>query len=204
MTSWEPYPTTSPRGSEPTASAPGVTYEPYPTIADPQPPRVPSQALQPYRPYVDPFTVAPARPSVAAADAGKLALKNWNNFSGRASRSEFWWPGLAWVLGSVAVQWLGSRGAELSNAGQGVAATGLGVAVGVISMIMLLMFLPMLSLAVRRLHDTGRRGTYVLLGLIPVVGQYILAWFLAKPSDPAGAQFDDPSRQLYGPEDLRH
>jgi len=32
-----------------------------------------------------------ARPGVSMIDATILWLKNWNNFSGRASRSEYWW-----------------------------------------------------------------------------------------------------------------
>ncbi len=43
--------------------------------------------------------------------------------------------------------------------------------------------LPGIAIAVRRLHDTGKSGWYILLGLIPLVGFIILIVFYVQPSD---------------------
>ncbi|PYF82292.1 uncharacterized membrane protein YhaH (DUF805 family) [Marinomonas alcarazii] len=48
----------------------------------------------------------------------------------------------------------------------------------------LLVFLPMLSLTVRRLHDTNRSAWWLLVLLIPAIGMFVLLVLLALPSEP--------------------
>ena len=48
----------------------------------------------------------------------------------------------------------------------------------------LLVFLPMLSLTVRRLHDTNRSAWWLLVLLVPAIGMVILLVLLALPSNP--------------------
>ena len=43
-------------------------------------------------------------------------------------------------------------------------------------------FLPMLSAAVRRLHDVGKSGAYLFVSFIPFIGGLILLYFLCKKS----------------------
>ncbi len=40
--------------------------------------------------------------------------------------------------------------------------------------------LPNLAVAVRRLHDTGRTGWWVLIGLVPLIGFLVLLWFYVQ------------------------
>lgn len=47
----------------------------------------------------------------------------------------------------------------------------------------LAVLIPSLAIAIRRLHDTGKSGWFVLLGLIPFVGAIILIVFYIQPSD---------------------
>lgn len=47
----------------------------------------------------------------------------------------------------------------------------------------LLVFLPMLSLTVRRLHDTNRSAWWLLVVLVPAIGILILLVLLALPSE---------------------
>jgi uncharacterized membrane protein YhaH (DUF805 family) len=55
------------------------------------------------------------------------------------------------------------------------------------------MFLPSLSVAVRRLHDTNRSGWLILLGLIPLVGGIILLVFACQRGTIGPNRFgDDP------------
>lgn len=44
--------------------------------------------------------------------------------------------------------------------------------------------LPSLGAAVRRLHDTGRSGWWILIGAVPLVGGIILLVFLASDGAP--------------------
>lgn len=98
----------------------------------------------------------------------KTLTQNYCNFEGRTSRSEFWWFALFTFLVSFAVGIITMRSE---------------VARSVLSAIVNLGFLlPNLGLAVRRLHDTGRSGWWVLLGLIPVVGWIILIVWYCAPS----------------------
>ena len=52
------------------------------------------------------------------------------------------------------------------------------------------MFLPSLAVMVRRLHDTGRTGWWVLIGLIPFIGWIVLLIF---------ALLDSTGDNEYGP-----
>jgi uncharacterized membrane protein YhaH (DUF805 family) len=49
--------------------------------------------------------------------------------------------------------------------------------------------IPTLAVTVRRLHDTGRSGWWILIGLIPIVGTIILIVFLATDSQPGNNQY---------------
>ena len=94
-------------------------------------------------------------------------LKNYAVFSGRARRKEYWMFFLIIFLISIAISIVGAMmGAEL-----------LGM------LYSLAVFIPSLAVAVRRLHDTGRSGWWFLIALIPIVGAFILLYFLVKDSD---------------------
>lgn len=102
-------------------------------------------------------------------------LSNMTNFSGRASRSEYWW----WILAIVIVQVIANALDSMLFGGDGG-----GWAIGFISWVVgVLVFLATLAVAIRRLHDTGKSGWFILLGLIPFVGGIILLVFYLLPSE---------------------
>lgn len=99
------------------------------------------------------------------------------DFAGRSPRREFWLfvlqfcvllaiPALVWVVGN----------ASTGNGGSpGVAA----LFVVMAGLFLLVSLVPGLAVAVRRLHDHGKPGILLLLGLVPVVGWIvILVWTL--------------------------
>ena len=51
----------------------------------------------------------------------------------------------------------------------------------------LAVLLPSIAIAIRRLHDTGKSGWFLLIGLIPLVGAIILIVFYIQPSVGANA-----------------
>jgi len=89
--------------------------------------------------------------------AVRQCLRKYATFSGRATRAEFWWWSLACYLAIVVVTLLdGVLSAVLIALGVPFfSPLGLLLAVGA--------FLPSLAVAVRRLHDIGKSGWWLLL-----------------------------------------
>lgn len=104
-------------------------------------------------------------------EAIQSGFKNYVKFDGRASRSEFWWFFLFYVIVAVVAGIVGSFAGQ--NAGLGLRA-----------LVGLVFFLPMLGLEIRRLHDTGRSGWWIFISLIPIVGIILLiVWLASKGTD---------------------
>ena len=93
-------------------------------------------------------------------------MQKYVEFAGRAGRPEFWWFFLFQFLVMAAASLFG----DIIN---GLAA--------------LALLLPGLGAGARRLHDIGKSGWFLLLGLIPFVGFLILIYFFVQPSGPANA-----------------
>jgi len=56
-------------------------------------------------------------------------------------------------------------------------------------------FIPALAVTVRRLHDTGRSGWWLLLFLIPVIGFIVLLVFYCQDSKPDNQYGRNPKAQ---------
>lgn len=106
---------------------------------------------------------------VSFSEAIKSGFNKYCCFTGRASRSEYWW----WVLFTFIVGVI--VGIVFGDGTTGTIISGL---------VSLALFLPGLGLGVRRLHDIGRSGWAILLALIPIVGAIILIIWFIKDSDP--------------------
>ena len=118
-------------------------------------------------------------------EAVRTVLTKSTVFSGRAGLAEYWFWVLAvvilnmaystidWMLGSGFIGWLWS------------------LAFGILSLVLLI---PGLAVAVRRLHDTNKTGWLLLVGLVPIFGWIALLVFMLLPSDPG------PNLYGYGPE----
>jgi uncharacterized membrane protein YhaH (DUF805 family) len=100
----------------------------------------------------------------------KTCLAKYTDFSGRADRPEFWWFFLFQVLVYVVASMVHGF-------------------VYVVAVLALL--LPSLAVGARRMHDTGKSGWILLLGLIPIVG-LVLLYFAAQPGQPGANQYGEP------------
>ncbi len=120
--------------------------------------------------------------------------KKYATFSGRASRSEYWWWELIYfIFGIILEILLASTGVYAAVAsGSTYLGPGYFVVVGVAWIVGLATLVPTLALTWRRLHDTNRSGGFYFIGFIPLVGWIILLVFVASASNPAGARFDEP------------
>lgn len=111
-----------------------------------------------------------------------IAVEKYATFSGRSQRAEYWYYILFYLLLLVGLSYIDRLTGtynELFGVGllSGVCALGL--------------MMPSLAVAIRRLHDTGRSGWWLLLGLIPLVGSLILLIFYVQDSQ--------PGENAYGP-----
>ncbi|MEH6836847.1 MULTISPECIES: DUF805 domain-containing protein [Falsihalocynthiibacter] len=127
--------------------------------------------------------------------ASRTVLSKYATFSGRASRPEFWW----WVL-SITVILAITRlidgviiapllGFDTFQSGSGQPLSFL---------ISLAVILPNIAVAMRRLHDIGKSGWWLLIALLPVIGFLVLIYFYIQPSDKGDNEFG-PQQPLNAP-----
>jgi uncharacterized membrane protein YhaH (DUF805 family) len=119
-------------------------------------------------------------------DSVRACLNNYANFSGRARRSEFWW----FILFNFAAQ----IAASIVDA---IVASIIGFSV-LAFIVMLALFVPGLAVSIRRLHDTGRSGWWILLGLIPLVGIVVLIIWYATDGQPGPNQYGENPKGGFG------
>lgn len=116
--------------------------------------------------------------NVKIKEAVHLFFRNYAKFDGRSTRSEFWWGMLVLLVGNVVLR-------------------GLGFAVPFFNTIHLIFWLatlvPAIAVAIRRFHDIGKSGYYVLLLIIPAFGILIDIYFLAQPGDTIPNQYGEPA-----------
>lgn len=136
--------------------------------------------------------------------------EKYASFSGRASRSEYWWFVLAYVIGAVIVSFLGTA---------------------VYIIYVLALIVPLAAAGYRRLQDTGRPGWYIfiplalglisvflapatptmdgshvtpmpnmgsmgllaILGVVQLIVALVFLWWLTRPSQPDTNQYGAPS-----------
>ena len=103
-------------------------------------------------------------------------LNNYADFSGRARRTEYWMFQLFNILILIALA---------------IVAVVLDSKVGYVPVLLyaLVVLIPAIAVAVRRLHDTDRSGWWILIDFVPIVGPIILLVFLVLPGDPAENQY---------------
>ncbi len=101
------------------------------------------------------------------------ALRKYADFSGRACRREYWF----FLLFNVLI----AAGLSLVDSVLGMAdpLRGVGLLSGLYSLGVLL---PSLAVGVRRLHDIGRTGWWLLIGLVPLIGSVVLLIFAVLDS----------------------
>ena len=109
------------------------------------------------------------------SEAISSGFRNYVGFSGRASRSEFWY----WILFTVLV----SIALSIIDFGM---LSGNSVLSSIWS---LATFLPSLAIGVRRLHDGDRTGWWWLIVIIPLIGIIVLIVFWCLEGTPGSNRF---------------
>ncbi len=116
----------------------------------------------------------------------RSVLSKYATFTGRATRSEFWYWILFVFIVSLVVQLLDGViiGPLLGFAPfASDAGDPLSMLVG------LVFFIPNIAVAARRLHDIGRSGWWQLLIFVPLIGFIVLIYWYVQPSQEDQNQF---------------
>jgi uncharacterized membrane protein YhaH (DUF805 family) len=110
------------------------------------------------------------------------ALKKYADFSGRARRKEYWFFVLFNIIISVVL--------TVCDVFMGTysAAANIGILTAIYTLAVLI---PGIAVSVRRLHDTGRSGWWLLIVLVPLIGALVLLIFMFIDSQ--------PGQNAYGP-----
>lgn len=134
------------------------------------------------------------------AQAVVSVFSNYFNFKGRAPRSEYWYYVLFYMMGNAATTLVDQRMFEFQSSGL------LSSIFGLVTLV------PGISVAVRRLHDSGRSGWFVLapmlavmlavgvsmavrsswVGLVMLVPVALTIYLFTKPSEPGPNAYGPP------------
>ena len=111
-------------------------------------------------------------------EAVRRCLTLYATFAGRARRSEFWFFWLFNLLANGVAAILDAAifsGSPLN------------------AIVTLLLLAPNLAVAVRRLHDVGRSGWWLLIAFVPLVGIVVLLlWYVSRGEEGANRFGADP------------
>lgn len=118
--------------------------------------------------------------------AAKLLWAHKFSWKGRATRTEFWLSeiilgfigGLMYLYASL-VMFMGFQFYD-ETLFLGVTSLLLITICGIITIGLIILTI---TSCIRRLHDIGKSGWYVWVGLIPIVGQVLLIIWISRPSD---------------------
>lgn len=151
-----------------------------------------------YQPYVDPVGMDPRH--YGFADSVKRAFSQYAKFDGVASVAEFWWfylfnlivAGVLYFLVFVLVIGTAASGGDGETAGASTL-----VVLLILGLYGLAVLLPSLGVTIRRLHDAGYSGFFVLLEFVGLgIVTLVLCIFPSKPSAWNPSWLDDEARAL--------
>ena len=144
-------------------------------------------------------------PKVDFCTAFKNAFKNYSNFSGRIRRSEYWFFLLVvnivtfilllfFVLFETKTIYKYSYDYYDRYSKRRYNYEGILAFVILLGIYVPFITLPTLSASVRRLHDIGKSGCYLFIGLVPFFGTLTLLVFLCRDSMPEANEFGPPTK----------
>lgn len=125
--------------------------------------------------------------------AARRFFKKYATFTGRASRSEYWWWALISGVVAIVLNFIASAGATVNDSGAMVPGPGAVIGYILLGIWGLATIIPSLALVVRRLHDVNFSGWMILIGLVPFLGGLALLIFMLLPPKPEGQRFDVPA-----------
>ena len=128
-------------------------------------------------------------------DAVRTCISKFATFDGRATRSEFWWfslfAALVGFIGYVPILILTIIGASSNDGAISSIFTILTVIFWIVWLIVVIaLYIPLLAVGCRRLHDRGQSGWLQLLYLVPCGSIVLIVFFVMEGT---------PGDNAYGP-----
>ena len=112
-------------------------------------------------------------------------LRKYAVFQGRARRKEYWWFTLFNIIISILL-------AVIDGAtGNFDVETGYGLFGAIYTLAVLI---PSIAVSVRRLHDTGRSGWWLLILLLPLIGVIVILVFMLLDSNAEDNEYGPPPK----------
>ena len=102
-------------------------------------------------------------------------FKKYFVIQGRASKSEFWWFQLLWSA-SFFIMFIFEGKEQVTYFFYGI---------------IVIIFIPLFTVGVRRLHDTGKSGFYYFWSLVPFIGSLIVLAFMLGDGTKGRNQYGD-------------
>ena len=123
-------------------------------------------------PFSEPDITGRPASSMPLMDAAKTCIQKSFTIQGRASRSEYWWFYVTIMIAEIGLMVVDS-------------------ALGTPLTLLVLATIPAsIAVAIRRMHDIGKSGWWLLIGLIPLIGGLVLLyWFLFDGGQPHANQY---------------
>ena len=123
-------------------------------------------------PFSEPEMTGRPASKMPFMDASKTCVQKSFTIEGRASRSEYWWFYLAFMIANIGLTIVDS-------------------ALGTPLAFLLLALIPAsFCAAIRRMHDIGKSGWWMLISLIPLIGGLVLLyWFIFDGGQPHANQY---------------
>ncbi|CAM4172761.1 DUF805 domain-containing protein [Psychrobacter arenosus] len=111
----------------------------------------------------------------------KKCLRKYATFQGRARRKEYWYCNLMviiiYIVAAIIDGILGTDGV-------------------IASLAILALFIPLLSVMVRRLHDINKSGWWYWISIIPLIGGILLLVWMCTDTNPNTNQYGPPARNV--------
>jgi uncharacterized membrane protein YhaH (DUF805 family) len=115
-------------------------------------------------------------------------LERYADFSGRASRTEFWMFNLLQIFIIIGMAIFFGLFVAVNR---GDESQGNAIFVGVFMLVAyaLIFFVPSLAVTVRRLHDQDKSGWFYLFSFIPYIGGLVIFVFMLLPGSDGTNQY---------------
>ena len=108
-------------------------------------------------------------------------LKQYADFNGRARRTEYWMFILFNIFFALAAAMLDNLIGTANPSGYGI----------IYGLYAFAIFIPGLAVSIRRLHDVGKSGWMILIGIIPLIGGIWLLVLMVSDSNPGENQYGE-------------
>ena len=130
---------------------------------------------------------------ISFKDAVKSGFMNAMDSSGRATRAEYWWWALfIWLVILPLIIIPGVLDSTFK-----VSPTTTEKFYFLLGLWFVVIIIPTISLSIRRLHDIGKSAWYLLVDVIPYIGNIIFTILMCLPSKPDNKYGPNPRAEEY-------